>query len=90
MKRSKLELYVEILSALNKRRSQKLISSLKDFSNSGNSQREQMGFLVEQGLVKRRKIGEQVTYCNTHRGVFLLRYFTENLHQSPSGGLVSE
>lgn len=89
VKRSKLELYIEILNALNQRRMQKITVVLEKIKTSDNFLKERMGFLMKQGLVEQRNIGEQVAYSNTQRGIMVLRYFSELLQESPNRRLVS-
>ena len=79
MKRSKLELYLEILSTLGQRRAQKLTSILDKININYIFLKERMRFLLKQGLVEQRNSGEQVAYSNTPRGIIVLRYFSEHL-----------
>jgi predicted transcriptional regulator len=83
-KRSKLELYIEILNTLGQRRTQELTSILDKINTSDNFLKERMGHLIKQGLIEQRNIEKQVAYNNTQRGIIVLGYFNEHLQESPN------
>jgi predicted transcriptional regulator len=76
MKQSKLELYLEILKALNQR-SQNSTNLLSEVKIDNNTMKNRMDFLMKQRLVTKRNCGNQGVFKNTKRGENILRYFNE-------------
>lgn len=76
MKQSKLELYLEILKALNQR-SQNSTNLLSEVKIDNNTMKNRMDFLMKQHLVTKRNCGNQGVFKNTKRGENILRYFNE-------------
>ena len=76
MRRSKLEMHVDILKVL----AQKGPLQLKHLMSEGNVNcnilKEQLGFLIKQGLVKEVGVDKNsVVYANTDRGTSVIRFF---------------
>jgi len=86
IKLSKLDFYVELLYRLNQH-PQKPARLCGQLETNENSLLKRLAFLIEQGLVKQTKMGKQVTYQNTQKGMTVLSYLGKNLHESPSARL---
>jgi len=76
MRRSKLEMHVEILRVL----AQKGPLQLKNLMSQGNVNcnilKEHLGFLIKQGLVEEVIVDKNnVVYANTDRGTSVIRFF---------------
>jgi predicted transcriptional regulator len=89
MKRSKLELYVEILKTLNQRRSENLARILDEIHDNYTDMNDPLGFLIKQDLVEQRNTGKQGVYKNTQRGLNVLRYFSGHQQEISNGRFVS-
>lgn len=76
MKQSKLELYIDILKALNQR-SQNSTNLLSEIKIDYNTMNNRMDFLMKQQLITKRNRGNQVVFKNTKKGKNILRYFKE-------------
>jgi predicted transcriptional regulator len=78
MKRSMLELYIDILKALAHQGPSKVTHVMYKANLNSNSLKERLKFLIKQGLVEERLVGKQVTvYAITQRGITVLKYFRE-------------
>jgi predicted transcriptional regulator len=78
MRRSKLEMYVDILKVLAHRGPLKLTHVMYKANVNCSVLKEYMDFLIKQGLVEERTIGKRrVVYAVTQRGIMVLRYFRE-------------
>jgi predicted transcriptional regulator len=78
MKRSKLEMHVEILRVLAQRGSLQQTDIMYQANLSCNVLKENLVFLVKQGLVEEVNVGENsVAYANTNRGSAVVRFFGE-------------
>jgi predicted transcriptional regulator len=78
MRRSKLEMYVDILSVLAHRGPLKLTHVMYKANVNCSVLKEYLDFLVKQGLVEERIIRKQRTvYAVTQRGITVLKYFKE-------------
>lgn len=78
MRRSKLEMYVDILSVLAQRGPLKLTHVMYKANVNCNILKEYLDFLIEQKLVEERSIGKlRVVYAVTQRGITVLRQFKE-------------
>jgi predicted transcriptional regulator len=78
VRRSKLEMYVDILSVLAQRGPLKLTHVMYKANVNCNILKEYLDFLIEQKLVEERSIGKlRVVYAVTQRGMTVLRQFKE-------------
>jgi predicted transcriptional regulator len=78
MRRSKLEMYVDILKVLAQRGSLKLTHIMYKANVNCKVLKEYLDFLVGQGLVEERIVGKRrVVYAITQRGLTVLKYFRE-------------
>lgn len=81
--RSKLEVYVDIISVLNHMGPLKL-SHIADKANvSSNVLKESLDFLIKQGLIEEGTGRKQPLYTVTQRGTKVLEYFKEPNLVSP-------
>jgi predicted transcriptional regulator len=78
MRRSKLEMYVDIIKVLAQRGPLKLTHVMYKANVNCSLLKEYLDFLIKQGLVEERTVGKQrVVYAATQRGVMVLKYFRE-------------
>jgi predicted transcriptional regulator len=78
MRRSKLEMYVDILSVLTHRGPLKLTHVMYKANVNCSVLKEYLDFLMKQGLVEERPVGKRrIVYGVTHRGLTVLKYFRE-------------
>jgi predicted transcriptional regulator len=78
MKRSLLELYIDVLKVLAHQGPMKVTHVMYKANLNSNSLKEILKFLIKQGLVEERLVGKHVTtYEITQRGVTVLKYFRE-------------
>lgn len=78
MRRSKLEIYVDILSALAHRGPLKLTHIMYKANVNCSALIEYLNFLMQKELVEERSIGKnKKVYAITQRGVTVLKYFGE-------------
>ena len=78
MRRSKLEMYVDILTVLAHKGPLKLTHVIYKANLNCSVLKEYLDFLIKQGLVEERTIGkERVVYAVTQRGITVLKYFKE-------------
>jgi predicted transcriptional regulator len=78
MRRSKLEMYVDILRVLAERGPLKVTHIMYKANVNCNILKEYLDFLVGQGLVEERIVGKRrVVYATTQRAVTVLKYFRE-------------
>jgi predicted transcriptional regulator len=78
LRRSKLEMYVDILKVLAQRGPMKLTHIMYKANVNCNVLKEYLGFLIKQGLIEERMIGKgSVVYANTARGTSVLTFFRE-------------
>jgi predicted transcriptional regulator len=78
VRRSKLEMYVDILSVLAHRGPLKLTHIMYKANVNCSVLTEYLGFLMQKELVEERIIGKNRTvYAITQRGVTVLKYFGE-------------
>ena len=83
MRRSKLEMYVDILSVLALRGPLKLTHVMYKANVNCSVLREYLGFLIQNGLVEERKVvgrkarSTRTVYAVTQRGITVLKYFRE-------------
>ena len=78
MRRSKLEMYIDILKVLAQRGPLKLTHVMYKANVNCSVLKEYMVFLIKQGLVEEKAIGKRrVVYAVTQRGIMVLKYFRE-------------
>jgi predicted transcriptional regulator len=78
MRRSKLEMYIDILRVLAQRGPLKLTHVMYKANVNCSVLKEYMDFLIKQGLVEERTIGKRrLVYAVTQRGITVLKYFRE-------------
>ena len=78
MRRSKLEMYVDIIKVLAQRGPLKLTHIMYKANVNCSILKEYLDFLIKQGLVEERIVGKRrVVYATTQRGVTVLKYFRE-------------
>jgi predicted transcriptional regulator len=78
MRRSKLEMYIDILKVLAQRGPLKLTHIMYKANVNCNVLKEYLDFLTNQGLVEERTVGKcRVVYAATQRGLTVLKYFKE-------------
>ena len=78
MRRSKLEMYVDILSVLAHRGPLKLTHVMYKANVNCSVLKEYLTFLMDQGLVEERNLRKRrVVYAVTQRGLTVLKYFRE-------------
>jgi predicted transcriptional regulator len=78
MRRSKLEMYVDILKVLAHRGPLKLTHIMYKANVNCSVLKEYLDFLIKQGLVEERTIGKRrVVFAVTQRGITVLKYFRE-------------
>ena len=78
MRRSKLEMYVDILQVLAQKGPLKLTHVMYKANVNCSVLKEYLDFLLKQGLVEERTIRKQrIVYAVTQRGITVLKYFKE-------------
>jgi predicted transcriptional regulator len=78
MRRSKLEMYIDILKVLANRGPLKLTHVMYKANVNCSVLKEYLDFLIKQGLVQEQMIGRRrVMYAVTQRGITVLKYFRE-------------
>src|SRR5665647_2247185 len=78
MRRSKLEMYVDILNVLAHKGPLKLTHIMYKANVNCSILNEYLDFLIKQGLVEKRIIEkERIVFAVTQRGINVLKYFRE-------------
>jgi len=78
MRRSKLEMYIDILSVLAHKGPLRLTHIMYKANVNCSVLKEYLDFLIKQGLVEERALKkEHVVYAVTQRGITVLKYFKE-------------
>ena len=78
MRRSKLEIYVDILKVLGQKGPLKLTHIMYKANVNCKILKEYLDFLIKQGLVEENTIGKaRVVFSVTQRGIIVLKYFRE-------------
>ena len=78
MRRSKLEMYVDILRVLAQRGPLKLTHIMYKANVNCNILKGYLDFLIKQGLIEERVVGKSnVVYANTARGTAVIKFFRE-------------
>jgi len=72
---SKLEMHVDILRVLSHRGALELPRLNCEVNLNGKLLKEQLDFLIKQGLVEEADLGAGVVYANTERGEAVARFF---------------
>jgi len=78
MRRSKLEMYIDILQVLSHRGPLKLTHVMYKANVNCKVLKEHLGFLIKQNLIEERPVGKNRTvFAITQRGITVLKYFRE-------------
>jgi predicted transcriptional regulator len=78
MRRSKLEMYIDILKVLSHRGPLKLTHIMYKANVNCSVLKQYLDFLIQQNLVEERTVGKKRTvYAVTERGVTVLKHFRE-------------
>ena len=78
MRRSKLEMYIDILTVIAQKGPLKLTHVMYKANLNCSVLKEYLDFLIIQGLVEERTIGNaRVVFAVTQRGITVLKYFRE-------------
>ena len=78
MRRSKIEMYIDILEVLAQRGPLKLTHIMYNANVNCSLLKEHLNYLTKQGLVEEKIIGkERIVYAITQRGVTVLKQFRE-------------
>jgi predicted transcriptional regulator len=78
MRRSKLEMYIDVLRVLAHRGPLKLTHIMYKANVNCSVLKEYLEFLIKQNLVEERTVGKRrVVYAITQRGIKVLKYFRE-------------
>lgn len=78
MRRSKLEMYIDILRVLAQRGPLKLTHIMYKANVNCSVLKEYLDFLVKQGLVEERTVGKKrIVYAITQRGRIVIKHFRE-------------
>jgi len=78
MRRSKLEMYVDILKVLSHRGPLKLTHIMYKANVNCSVLKQYLDFLIQQNLVEERTLGKKRTvYAVTERGIIVLKHFRE-------------
>jgi len=78
VRRSKLEMYVDILSVLAQRGPLKLTHVMYKANVNCSVLREYLDFLLKQSLIEERTVGKRrVVFAITQRGITVLKHFRE-------------
>ena len=82
MRRSKLEMYVDILKVLAHTGPLKLTQVMYKSNCNGSMLNECLDFLIKQGFVEERAVKKKsVIYAVTQRGITVLKYFREPIQE---------
>jgi len=78
MRRSKLEMYIDILKVLAHRGPLKLTHIMYKANVNCSVLKQYLEFLIKQNLVEERTVGKRrVVYATTQKGITVLKYFRE-------------
>ena len=78
MRRSKLEMYVDILKVLARSGPLKLTHIMYKANVNCSVLKEYLDFLIAQNLVEEKTVGKKrIVYAITERGITVLKYFRE-------------
>jgi predicted transcriptional regulator len=78
MRRSKLEMYIDILKVLAQKGPLKLTHIMYKANVNCSVLKEYLDFLIEQGLVEEKTVGKKrIVYAASEKGLRVLKYFRE-------------
>ena len=78
MRRSKLEMYVDILKVLARHGPLKLTHIMYKANVNCSVLKEYLDFLMQQNLIEEKTVGKKrIVYAVTQRGITVLKYFRE-------------
>jgi predicted transcriptional regulator len=78
MRRSKLEMYIDILKVLAHRGPLKLTHIMYKANVNCSVLKEYLDFLMQQGLVEEKTVGKKrIVYAVSEKGLMVLKYFRE-------------
>ena len=78
MRRSKLEMYIDILKVLAHKGPLKLTHIMYKANVNCSVLKQYLDFLIQQNLVEEKTIGKKrIVYAITQRGITVLKYFRE-------------
>ena len=77
MRRSKLEMYVDILKVLVENGPLKITHIMYTVNLNCGQLKEYLDFLCKQGFVEKKKVKKQAVFSVTQRGTTILHYFQE-------------
>ena len=78
VRRSKLEMYVDILSVLSQKGPLKLTHVMYKANVNCSVLKEYLDFLLKQGLIEQHTVGKQrIVFAISQRGITVLKYFKE-------------
>jgi predicted transcriptional regulator len=78
MRRSKLEMYVDVLDVLAQKGPQKPTHIMYKANLNCSNLKECLNFLIKQRLIEESKVGKcKLVYSNTSRGTSVLKFFKE-------------
>ena len=78
MRRSKIEICIEILKILSQRGLSRITHVMYDTNTNCSLLKEILVFMIKQGLVEEKSVGkDRVAYCITQRGISILNAFNE-------------
>ena len=78
MRRSKLEMYIDILKVLAHKGPLKLTHIMYKANVNCSVLKEYLDFLIEQGLVEEKTVGKKrIVYAVSEKGLRVLKYFRE-------------
>ena len=85
MRRSKLEMHVDILKVLAHKGPLQISTLMCETNFNYNVLKEHLGFLTKQGLVAEIGVGKNsIVYANTDRGTSVIRFFGQLDKSFPS------
>ena len=83
MKRSRLEIYVDILKVLAHTGPSKITHLMYKTNLNCTILRKQLDFLIKEGLVENQTIKKSAVFSATQRGLTVLKYFRETTQDLP-------
>jgi predicted transcriptional regulator len=84
MRRSKLEMYIDILNVLTHTGPLKLTHIMHKANINGNLLRGYLNFLIKQGMVEERTVKKRrAVFAVTQRGITILKHFRELTSMTP-------
>ena len=78
MRRTKLEMYIDVLKIVAQSGSLNLSNFARESNISSSGLKKHLDFLLAQGMLEKQKVGKQkTTYSIAEKGIKVLRYFNE-------------